>query len=729
MWAQRSTANDTITIAAEPDYRPYSFVNDYGEPDGFGVELFLAAADAVGITVEVRSGLWKDIKEDLAEGRIDALPVVGRTPEREDYFDFTVPYISMYGGIVVAEDEREIKTLDDLKGRRIAVMSGDNAEEFLRRAGFDDEIVPTSTFSDAMEAVRKGSADAVVVQRIVALQILGEEGYGGLRLLDDPIPDFVQDFCFAVTEGDKELLALLNEGLAIVVADGTFRRLQSRWFSPMQIPSRKIIVGGDDNYPPFEYLDERGRPTGYNVDLTRAIARELGLDIEIRLGPWSQILGMLRRGEIDAVQGMLYSRERDEIYDFGPPHTVHHNVAIAVGNEGDSLPDSAEELRGRRIVVQDGDVMHDYVLREGITSDLIVVQSQEAALETLRAGDADYALGSRLSALRLIDARGWDDLVVGKTGIVSTDYGYAVREGNIAVLSYFSEGMALLEDTGEFREIYDQWLGVYEPYTPDPRKVIRLILLILGPLVLLLAGTLTWVITLRREVARHTAELEENQRTLEAANATLEQSLEENRTLLKEIHHRVKNNLNVIVSLLRLQEEQVVDLASARDAFEASRNRIYSMALVHESLYKAETFSEIELSGYIRDLIHQIKGSITGDEEIVFHLDLMPVTLDIQQAVPCGIILNELVTNARKHAFHDTGNPTIDVSLVCDAAGSITLTVADNGSGLPDDFSPEESSTLGWTLITILVKQIDGEVTVIGDGGTTVVVTLNRVFM
>jgi two-component sensor histidine kinase len=213
---------------------------------------------------------------------------------------------------------------------------------------------------------------------------------------------------------------------------------------------------------------------------------------------------------------------------------------------------------------------------------------------------------------------------------------------------------------------------------------------------------------------------------LREANATLAQSLEENRTLLKEIHHRVKNNLNVIVSLLRLQEEQVVDVSSARNAFEESRNRIHSMALVHESLYKADNYSEIELSQYIRELIQQLKNSIAGTGGITFDLDLTPVTLDIQQAVPCGIILNELVTNARKHAFHGTDAPVISVSLVRDAAGVITLTVADNGAGIPEDFSPENSTTLGWTLINLLVQQIGGDVAITGDGGTTVVVTLNR---
>ena len=136
------------------------------------------------------------------------------------------------------------------------------------------------------QELSNGRYDAVVIQRLVALRLIQETGLSNLRVVSRPIEGFRQDFCFAVKEGDRETLALLNEGLALVMADGTYRHLHAKWFAALELPShRRIVIGGDHNYPPYEYLDEKGRPAGFVVDLTRALAREMGLDIEIRLGP------------------------------------------------------------------------------------------------------------------------------------------------------------------------------------------------------------------------------------------------------------------------------------------------------------------------------------------------------------------------------------------------------------------------------------------------------------
>ena len=91
----------------------------------------------------------------------------------------------------------------------------------------------------------------------------------------------------------------------------------------------RIIVGGDYNYPPYEFLDENGEPTGYSVELTRAIAEVMGLEVEIRLGPWGEIREALETGEIDAIHGMFYSEERDKVVDFSPPHTIVHHAIFA----------------------------------------------------------------------------------------------------------------------------------------------------------------------------------------------------------------------------------------------------------------------------------------------------------------------------------------------------------------------------------------------------------------
>ncbi|MDA3949169.1 MAG: transporter substrate-binding domain-containing protein [Spirochaeta sp.] len=119
-----------VTMGAEPGYPPYSFVDDTGNATGFSVELFRAVAEAMNLDLRIEVAPWNTIKGQLAAGELDALPLVGRTPEREELFDFTVPYLSLYGGIVVREDVSDITRFQDLAGHRVAVMNGDNAEEF-----------------------------------------------------------------------------------------------------------------------------------------------------------------------------------------------------------------------------------------------------------------------------------------------------------------------------------------------------------------------------------------------------------------------------------------------------------------------------------------------------------------------------------------------------------------------------------------------------------------------
>ncbi|MGM0566365.1 MAG: transporter substrate-binding domain-containing protein [Bacteroidota bacterium] len=223
---------DTIHIASEPDYPPYCTVDENGNADGFSVELFKAAADAVGFNVHVKVGVWNHIKSDLAEGRIDALPLVGRTPEREELFDFTMPYLSLHGAVFVRKGNTGIQSLEDLRGKEIAVMKGDNAEEFVRRENLSDKIVTTKTFEEAFRKLASKQHDAVITQRVMGIKLLEDLGIRSVKPLDIQLPEYRQDFCFAVQEGDKKLLERLNEGLSIVIANGTFDEIKQKWFGP-----------------------------------------------------------------------------------------------------------------------------------------------------------------------------------------------------------------------------------------------------------------------------------------------------------------------------------------------------------------------------------------------------------------------------------------------------------------------------------------------------------------
>ncbi len=496
-----------IQSAAEIDYPPFSYVSPDGAATGFSVELMRAALAAMGRDVTFKTGPWPEVRTWLENGNIEALPLVGRTPERELLFDFTFPYMSLYGAIVVRKaDIHDIWDLKDLSGRTVAVLRGDNAEEFLRREDRGVQIQTTDTFPAAFRLLSEGLCDAVVIQRLVALRLLRENGITDLAIVNRPIEDFRQDFCFAVTEGDRNTLALLNEGLALVIADGTYQQLHAKWFAALELPeNRRIIIGGDHNFPPFEFLDENGRPSGFNTDLIRAIAVETGMDIDIRLGPWARIREDLGAGKIDAIQGLFYSPERDKTFDFTPSHIVNHCVAVV--RKGSDVPGSAEDLAGLDIVVQKGDIMHDFAVENNLGESISTVDAQEAALRELADGRYDCALVARMTAFYWISKYGWDHLEVGDDPLLSPEYCFAVPNGQKALLARLSEGLKSIQDTGEYRRIYEKWMGGYQPLAPDFFSILRYAAIVLVPLGMLLAGFFVWNRMLRRQVTLRTEAL------------------------------------------------------------------------------------------------------------------------------------------------------------------------------------------------------------------------------
>ncbi len=507
--ALRAQANppERILSGCEVDYPPFCLVQEDGQADGFSVDLMREALEKIGRTVEFRTGTWTEVRGRLERGEIHALPLVGRTPEREVAFDFTVPYLTLHGAIVVRQDSSGLNGFDDLRGKRVGVMRGDNAEEFLRRGDYGVGLITTPTFSDAFRLLATNGCDAVVVQTLVARRILQETRLKNLKVLDQPIPGFSQQFCFAVRKGDHATLALLNEGLSLAIADGAYRRLHARWFASMELPSdRALIIGGGRYFPPFKYLDEQGRPCGFDVDLTRAIAREAGLNVRIQLGNWPDAVEALRQGEIDAIQGLFYSQERARFLDFSPRYMVVNCVSVMRRDAG-PMPEAIESLAGLDLVVQAGDVILEELRTRGIQARVTTVATQEDVLREVAEGRHLCGLAARPCALYFVHKHGWSNLVHSGQALYSADYGYAVAKGRQALLASISEGLTAVKASGEYQKIYDRWFSSYEPEPVKWLDALKYVAYVAVPLLLIALLAIVWSWNLRRQVATRTADL------------------------------------------------------------------------------------------------------------------------------------------------------------------------------------------------------------------------------
>jgi PAS domain S-box-containing protein len=208
------------------------------------------------------------------------------------------------------------------------------------------------------------------------------------------------------------------------------------------------------------------------------------------------------------------------------------------------------------------------------------------------------------------------------------------------------------------------------------------------------------------------------------AEERMQAALAEKTVLLKEVHHRVKNNLQIISSLLYLQSEYIQDPQS-RIIFRESQNRISAMALVHQKLYQSESLAFIDFREYIEELVNHLNAGTVNDQGLIcLTVDAAEVSLGVDEAIPCGLIVNELVSNSIKHAFPDGGEGEITVRCRVEDDGWVTLTVTDSGVGMPAGLDFRNTETLGLQLVNMLVKQLRGRIAIDSERvGTAVMIT------
>jgi PAS domain S-box-containing protein len=199
--------------------------------------------------------------------------------------------------------------------------------------------------------------------------------------------------------------------------------------------------------------------------------------------------------------------------------------------------------------------------------------------------------------------------------------------------------------------------------------------------------------------------------------------LDEKEVLLKEVHHRVKNNLMTIIGLVKMQEAKVQD-GSITVLMRELEGRVRSMAMVHENLYKSQDLARVDLQNYIEMLSAHIRAQFGSDRPVIIRVQAVGAEVDLNTAIPCGLILNELITNAFKHAFRGARRPggpaDCEVAItVKREGGELVMTVSDNGTGLPEALDWEKAETLGLKLIKMLSRQLNGALELDRTGGTT----------
>lgn len=535
----------------------------------------------------------------------------------------------------------------------------------------------------------------------------------------------------------------------------------------------KVIVGGDNNYPPYEFMDGNGNPTGFNVELTTAIAEVMGMDVKIRLGPWGDMRKALNNGEVDILQGMAFAEDRTREVDFSPPHAiVFQTIWTRKGEEIRSL----QNLRGKEVIVMRQSAMHDFLLNNNLGASYIQADSLAEALKELASGHHDAALVAKLPGQYLVKELELTNIVPQARPLLAQKYGYAVKKGNNELLDRFSEGLAILKRNGQFQIIQQRWLGVLEPQRIPWERIVRYSAMVVVPLLMLLGGAVLWTRTLQKRVNQRTEELAcevaEKELALEDLRLHQDKLVQADKltslgTLLSGVAHEINNPnglimLNMPRFIEAFQAGQPILEAYYREhgdfmfgCLKYSRMREELPLMLEETFNGARQIRRIvdDLKDFARRDDRNVEDSFDLNEVVRAAARLVDNALrqatrrlSLNYAADLPAIrgnaqrIEQVVVNLLLNACQalDNCNRRIVVTTSCIASDQILLTVEDEGRGISPENLPHlmdpffttkreiGGTGLGLWVSAGIVKEHGGTLAFapVATGGTVVTLTL-----
>ncbi|MGD8750647.1 MAG: basic amino acid ABC transporter substrate-binding protein [Anaerolineales bacterium] len=449
----------TITIGTNAEYPPFEYVDEDGNITGFDVDLMNAIAAEAGFEFEFVNTRWDGIFVALASGEFDAvISAATITEERAQTVDFSDPYFNAGQRIAVRADETEIQGPEDLAGKSVGVQLGTTGDIWLTEET-EAEVVRYDENTLAFQALANGDVDATVADGPTAADIIKANPEMNLKLVEGVYTD--EEYGIAVNKERPELLAAINQGLAAVKASGEYDEIYDKYFGTEEGEAPElgmITIGTNAEYPPFEYVDEDGNITGFDVDLMNAIAAEAGFEFEFVNTRWDGIFVALASGEFDAViSAATITEERAQTVDFSDPY-FNAGQRIAVRADETEIQ-GPEDLAGKSVGVQLG-TTGDIWLTEETEAEVVRYDENTLAFQALANGDVDAAVADGPTAADIIEANPEMNLKLVEGVYTDEEYGIAVNKERPELLATINQGLAAVKASGKYDEIYEKYFGM-----------------------------------------------------------------------------------------------------------------------------------------------------------------------------------------------------------------------------------------------------------------------------
>ncbi|MFW6368927.1 MAG: transporter substrate-binding domain-containing protein [Spirochaetota bacterium] len=446
-----------------------------------------------------------------------------------------------------------------------------------------------------------------------------------------------------------------------------------------------ITVGGDWAYPPFEFLDEHGEPDGFNIELLRRIAEVMNINVTIDLTNWSEARRRLETGEVDMLAGMYRTRQRQALHDFTVPHfSASYGLFVPAGSPLREF----EELEGRRVIVHEGDLAHDFVENQDIDCTVVAVADWVDVIPALSEGRGDAALFGMGQGMSEVRREGYNNIEMIERPVFRQAYAMAVPKGDSELLAVLNEGLTVLKETGEFDELYEKWFGVLESRSWWDTRVARVLLAVLGLVGIAALVGAGWVVSLRMQVARQTCRLREALSESTAARTELVRANAMKSRFVATASHELRTPLHGVMGMTELLRgtslnEYQSSLVEMMQSATGQLRRILSDLLDYSRIdsgrlsISVAPFRFAEMTGWLEPVLREMAEK--EGLEFRFDCDGEDTIVEGDRERIAQIIIN-LVDNAVK--FTQAGGLHVGVTHCREV---LTVVVSDTGPGIPGD--------------------------------------------
>ena len=695
---------------------PLHFKGENGLPTGLAVELVKEAARRKGIKLQ-----WEELRTNDSEP-LDLSVLQTIRPERRKTTYFTEPYLESESCFVVLTGS-PVQELNDLRTARITFLNYRVHRDNLGRLLPDSLRMPEESSREALSKMAAGLSDAAYIdQYALSTAMLSGGVPAPIRIVGADLPK--TQMAIASLPAIAAVADKIREGMRSMGDDGSVATLVERWALFPHLTTDVI----------------RSLATSQRSNRWLA-AGLLGLAVGLLATTWlalrlrSQTIRLKQAEEAHQYLSEIVERSRNEIYIFDSTTLKLNHANLGASTNLRYTTEALKDLSPLDLMPEFTDSSFRALIQPLLTKEreLLVFQT------TLRrADDSRYPVEVHL---QLVNTGRQDVFLAVILEITERKKAEAAVKQEQAITKAIVDSIPgafyVLDENGRYARwnVYqrDEIVGQPEEMVAgldaaatihsDDRALIQSRIanvLVSGRdetvegRVLLRGGpAFRWLLMTGRQMMIEGRpflvgigiDITARKQVEEA----LESSLREKVALLNEVHHRVKNNLQVITSLLRMEARRS-EHPTTKIVLDEMKNRILSMALLHDSLYRSGTFASVDLGSYLKQLSNQsFRAQIVRPGSVKLQLNLTSVEVEMDQALPCGLLVNELISNCLKHGFPGDHSGEVRVELQPMIGGSqLRLRVSDTGVGLPADFEAKHSNSLGLQLVSSLARQIDG---------------------